>query len=59
MILIILAFNYSSGRKKMVIPIGLLTPVLKKAESYRVEEMAAKGWTLVPADRAPGFVLIL
>lgn len=28
---------------------------IKGAESYRVEEMAAKGWTLVPADRAPGF----
>ncbi len=28
---------------------------IKGAENHRVEEMAAKGWTLVPADRAPGF----
>lgn len=28
---------------------------IKGAESYRVEECAAKGWTLVHADRAPGY----
>ena len=28
---------------------------IKGAESYRVEEMAARGWSIVPADRAPGF----
>lgn len=27
---------------------------IKGAETYRVEEMAAKGWTIVPAERAPG-----
>lgn len=26
---------------------------IKGGESFRVEEMAAKGWTLVPADRYP------
>ncbi len=30
---------------------------IKGAENFRVEEMAAKGWTLVPADRAPKFDL--
>jgi len=28
---------------------------IKGVENHRVEEMAAKGWTIVPADRAPGF----
>jgi hypothetical protein len=28
---------------------------IKGAENHRVEEMAAKGWTVVKADRAPGF----
>lgn len=27
---------------------------IKGEANFRVEEMAAKGWTLVPADRAPG-----
>lgn len=28
---------------------------IKGAENHRVEEMASKGWTIVPAERAPGF----
>ena len=30
---------------------------IRGQEDFRVEEMAAKGWTLVPADRAPGIAL--
>ncbi len=28
---------------------------IKGQDDFRVEEMASKGWTPVPADRAPGF----
>jgi hypothetical protein len=30
---------------------------IKGEANFRVEEMASKGWTLVPADRAPGRTL--
>jgi len=46
-----------SGIKKDGYSYAYVRKDIRGQEDFRVEEMASRGWTLVPADRAPGLTL--
>ena len=48
-------FTLPSGVKKDGYSYRWVNTGIKGEANFRVEEMAAKGWILVPADRAPGY----